>query len=226
MDKKYTIFVSSTQKDLRDEREAVAKAILELGHIPVGMEMFSAGDEQQWQLIQRQINQSDYYVVIVAHRYGSMIGEVSYTEREYDYAVEKGVPVLGFIIDDKANWPADRMEQDDAIRQRLVGFKEKVRTRMVSFWNTADNLNAKVLAALSKQFPLTPRPGWIRGDQAPSVDIANEISRLSRENAELRQRVGAEPVPAFEIIYAGIRSVFDQDKQSAAMTLLVHHSGP
>jgi protein tyrosine phosphatase (PTP) superfamily phosphohydrolase (DUF442 family) len=55
VDKKYTIFASSTQSDLAAEREAVAKAILELGHIPVGMEMFSAADEQQWQLIQRQI---------------------------------------------------------------------------------------------------------------------------------------------------------------------------
>jgi hypothetical protein len=40
----------------------VAKAILELGDIPVGMEMFSAADEEQWKLIRRQIDQSDYYV--------------------------------------------------------------------------------------------------------------------------------------------------------------------
>jgi Domain of unknown function (DUF4062) len=40
----------------------VAKAILELGDIPVEMEMFSAADEEQWKLIRRQIDQSDYYV--------------------------------------------------------------------------------------------------------------------------------------------------------------------
>jgi hypothetical protein len=44
---KYQVFVSSTYGDLRDEREQVIKAILEMGHIPVGMEMFSAGDESQ-----------------------------------------------------------------------------------------------------------------------------------------------------------------------------------
>jgi hypothetical protein len=92
---KYQIFVSSTYEDLKEERDTVIKAILETGNIPVGMEMFSAGDEQQWELIKRQIEDCDYYVVILAHRYGSMDGIISYTEKEYDFAVEKKIPVLG-----------------------------------------------------------------------------------------------------------------------------------
>jgi hypothetical protein len=48
MDKKIQIFLSSTYEDLKEERDAVSKAILELGDISVGMEMFSAGDEDQW----------------------------------------------------------------------------------------------------------------------------------------------------------------------------------
>jgi len=47
MSAKYQVFVSSTFQDLSDERELVIKAILEMGHIPVGMEMFSAADEEQ-----------------------------------------------------------------------------------------------------------------------------------------------------------------------------------
>lgn len=90
---KYQVFVSSTHQDLKDERDQVIKATLEMGHIPVGMEMFSAADEEQWRVITRQIDQSDYYVVIVAHRYGSVLEGVSFTEKEYDYAVQKGIPV-------------------------------------------------------------------------------------------------------------------------------------
>ena len=56
---KYQIFVSSTYEDLKKERDQVIKAILEMGHIPVGMEMFSAADEQQWEIIKKQIEQSD-----------------------------------------------------------------------------------------------------------------------------------------------------------------------
>src|SRR3712207_6374119 len=97
---KYQIFVSSTYEDLKAERDQVIRAVLEMGHIPVGMEMFSAADEEQWQIITRQIDQSDYYVVLVAHRYGSTVEGISYTEKEYDYAVRSGVPALGFIITD------------------------------------------------------------------------------------------------------------------------------
>ena len=201
MEKKYTIFVSSTQNDLREERDAVAKAILELGHIPVGMEMFSAADEQQWQLIQRQIDQSDYYVVIIAHRYGSLAGNISYTEREYDYATKQGVPVLGFIIKDNATWPVDRVDQDPIARQRLNAFKTKVKNKMVSFWASADQLNTKVLTALSKQFVLTPRPGWTRAVDVPSSQVLAELSRLSKENADLRRRGAVDPEPEFEIMF-------------------------
>ena len=102
---KYQIFISSTYQDLKEERDQVIKACLEMGHIPVGMEMFNAADEEQWKIITRHIDESDYYVVIVAQRYGSTVDGISYTEKEYDYAVQQGVPALGFIINDSAPWP-------------------------------------------------------------------------------------------------------------------------
>jgi len=126
---KYQAFVSSTYNDLREEREQVVKAVLEMGHIPVGMEMFSAADEQQWQIIRRHIESSDYYVVIVAHRYGSLEGDRSYTEKEYDYAVECGIPVLGFIIDESVSWQPAKIEDDPQKRSALTRFKEKVKSR-------------------------------------------------------------------------------------------------
>src|SRR5271170_2865284 len=99
---KYQIFVSSTYNDLKEERDIVNKSILEMGNIPVGMEMFSAGDEQQWEIIKRAIDDCDYYVLILAHRYGSTVSGISYTEKEYDYAVSQKIPVLAFIILDDA----------------------------------------------------------------------------------------------------------------------------
>jgi Domain of unknown function (DUF4062) len=61
-----------------------------MGHIPVGMEMFNAADEEQWQVITRTIDQCDYYVVIIAHCYGSTVEGISFTEKEYDYARRPG----------------------------------------------------------------------------------------------------------------------------------------
>jgi hypothetical protein len=60
---KYQIFVSSTYKDLIEAREKIIETILKLYHFPVGMEMFSADDDEQWEVIKDTIDISDYYVL-------------------------------------------------------------------------------------------------------------------------------------------------------------------
>ncbi|PSW08295.1 hypothetical protein C9J01_24300 [Photobacterium rosenbergii] len=191
MDKKFQIFVSSTYEDLKVERDQVIKAILEMGHIPVGMEMFSAADEEQWKIIQRQIDESDYYVIIAAHKYGSVTADgISYTEKEYDYAVSKSVPVLGFVLADTASWSADKMETAPERRQSLELFKSKIKSRLVDFWSSKDELHAKVSIALMKSMQTTPRVGWVRSDTVSnSPELVKELTRLSQENAGLREQV-------------------------------------
>lgn len=189
MSTKYQVFVSSTYEDLKAERDQVIKAILEMGHIPVGMEMFSAADEQQWEIIKRQIDQSDYYVVIIAHRYGSVEEEISYTEKEYDYAVSQGVPVLGFIIDGNVAWPPDRMEDKAGKKAALTRFKEKVKRKPVDFWTSAENLHGKCSIALIKAITAQPRTGWARASEVAGPEIVKELSRLSSENAALRSKI-------------------------------------
>lgn len=187
--KKYQIFVSSTYEDLKKERDQIIKAILEMGHIPVGMEMFSAADEQQWEIIKRQIDQSDYYVVVVAHRYGSMDGDVSYTEKEYDYAVSKDIPVLGFVIDSETDWPENWKENNSTIIKRLETFKAKVTSKMVSHWKNEDDLYGKCGIALIKTFSAQPRDGWVRSSDINTTQMISEITRLSQENGELRRQI-------------------------------------
>lgn len=190
--KKYQIFVSSTYLDLIEERAQVTKAILEIGHIPVGMEMFSASDETQWKLIQRQIDDCDYYVVVVAHKYGSRdpIDGRSYTEKEYDYAVSKGIPVLGFVIESGAPWQPTKMDKDgDLVSLNL--FKDKVKSKMVKFWTNKEVLHAAIVASLSVYFTLNPRVGWIKSSEGTDPSVLNEVSRLSSENASLREQVEA-----------------------------------
>jgi len=68
MKKKYQVFVSSTFLDLKAERQAAVEAILLAGHIPAGMELFSAGDESQLEVIKKWIEASDIYMVILGGR--------------------------------------------------------------------------------------------------------------------------------------------------------------
>jgi hypothetical protein len=192
MSKKHQIFISSTYDDLKEEREQVIKAVLEMGHIPVGMEMFSAADEEQWKIIARQIDDIDYYAVICAHRYGSVTDEgISYTEKEYDYASERGVPILGFVIDDSAPWPANRRDVEVDKQNQLVRFKSKIKSKLVNLWSSKDDLHGRFSISLMKAITANPRVGWVRADESAGPGVMKELSRLSSENAALRGELDA-----------------------------------
>jgi hypothetical protein len=98
------VFISSTFEDLRSERESISWTILKLGHIPVGMENFSSMTDRGWEVIKNTIDNSDIYVLIVAGKYGSIEKEsgLGWTEKEYEYAVGKKMPILVFIRDNKS----------------------------------------------------------------------------------------------------------------------------
>jgi hypothetical protein len=98
MEIRHQVFVSSTYVDLMEERQAIIQALLELDCIPAGMEMFVATDEDQWDLITKVIDLSDYYLVVIGARYGHVTPEaISYTEKEYNYAVKSGKPIIAFV---------------------------------------------------------------------------------------------------------------------------------
>ncbi|BBH16369.1 hypothetical protein Back2_06560 [Nocardioides baekrokdamisoli] len=173
------MFVSSTYLDLVEERRAVIQALLELDCIPAGMEMFPAASEDQWTLIREVIDVSDFYLVIVGGRYGSVTSEgLSYTEKEYDYAVEIGLPVLGFVHGDPGEIPANRTELDPEAREKLDAFRSKVMKRMVKDYRSADELASVVSRGLVRAIKQYDRPGWVRGDHAMTDAVRAEIAEL------------------------------------------------
>lgn len=207
MDKKYQIFISSTYIDLKEARAKVRDAILAISHFPVGMEYFGAANEEQWQIIRNTIDSSDYYVLIIGHRYGSVIPDgmpdsgMSYTEKEFRYAAEKGIPILAFIIDDDV--PVNLKYIEDENPDKLRTFKETVKNgRMVEWWKTDEELARKVTTALHNQIIRTKRPGWIRADKIDIEELVQshlnlnkryqqlveEIENLRLENENLKQK--------------------------------------
>lgn len=166
MNKKYQIFISSTYEDLKEERAKVVATILKSYQFPIGMEMFSADNTEQWQQIQRTIDSSDYYILIIKRRYGSMTKEgISYTEKEYNYAKEKKIPTLAFIVGKDANISNKDIEDDPKKMDLLSKFINRVKKdNPCDFWNNADELCTLVNQALQKQFDTNERIGWVRAD--------------------------------------------------------------
>ena len=166
MNKKFQIFISSTYEDLKEERAKVVATILKSYHFPIGMEMFSADNVEQWQQIQRTIDSSDYYILIIKRRYGSMTKEgISYTEKEYNYAKERKIPTLAFIIGENANILNKDIENDPEKNKLLSEFIKRVKNdNPCDFWNNSDELCTLVNQALQKQFDMNERIGWVRED--------------------------------------------------------------
>lgn len=184
MRKKYQVFVSSTYCDLVEERRAVIEAIINLGHIPVGMEAFQAGNEEQWQVIRKLIDEVDYYVVIVAERYGSEKDGCSYTEMEYDYARQKNVPTAAFLLDKEmiSQWRKEKAEFIDN-PSKLSNFRKKCEGLMVNYWKNKDELALRCASSLVRMINDHPRDGWVRatgqshGDLSKIDDLAKAINK-------------------------------------------------
>ena len=68
MKRKLQVFISSSYSDLIEERQAAVAAILKAGHIPAGMELFTAGDKSQMKIIERWIDESDVFMLILGGR--------------------------------------------------------------------------------------------------------------------------------------------------------------
>lgn len=126
MDRHYQVFVSSTYDDLREERQQVIQALLELDCIPAGMELFPAADDEQWEFIKRVIDECDYYLVIIGGRYGSTDNKgTSYTEKEYDYAVDQRKPVIGFYHENPEKFPLVNVKTIQRKRNNWRSFAKK-----------------------------------------------------------------------------------------------------
>lgn len=190
-EKKYQVFVSSTYDDLIKARKKIIETVLSLYHFPVGMEMFSADDAEQWEIIRETIDASDYYVIIIGHKYGSISGTgISYTEMEYDYAKSLDIPVLAFIRDRNTSTQPNEREIDYTKTEKLDKFIEKAKAnKMCDFWESIDDLATKVAIALPKIMRRTPRVGWVRGDNSNSKEVSEELAGLSQENRKLRALV-------------------------------------
>ncbi|SFA41762.1 protein of unknown function [Rhodococcoides kroppenstedtii] len=160
------------------------QALLEMDCLPAGMELFPAGNTDQWTLIRKVIEQSDYYLVILGGRYGSVTeAGLSYTEKEYDHAVKVGIPVMGFVPAEPDAIPVGKTDRSDAAIEKLAAFRIKVQQKMTKDWKNAEDLGSKVTRGLIHLIKNNPRPGWVRGDHAMTPETRAEIAELTAKIA-------------------------------------------
>lgn len=189
MEKRYQVFVSSTYWDLQEERHEIMQSLLELDCIPAGMELFPATNEDQWTLIRKVIDDSDYYIVIIGGRYGT-IGQdgLSYTEMEYRYALETEKPIIAFLHKNPGELPANRTEEDKEGREKLNKFRDLAQKKMVRFWTTPAELGSVVSRSLIMLIKTNPSIGWVKANKVSNESL-EEILKLKQKVEDLENQL-------------------------------------
>jgi hypothetical protein len=194
--KKLQVFVSSTFSDLIPERQAAVEAILTAGHIPAGMELFTSGDESQMDVIKQWIDESDIFLLILGGRYGSVEPKngKSYSQLEYEYALNNRKPLFACVVTETAIESRVKSYGTCAIEtvnaHKLKDFRDLVLSKMVKFWEDSKDIKIAIGETLSHFAHREDLLGWIRPSQEANMPaLANEIVRLSKENATLRQEL-------------------------------------
>ncbi|GAB6139974.1 hypothetical protein JCM14076_07030 [Methylosoma difficile] len=167
--------------------------MLKMDCIPAGMELFPATDQDQFEFIKRIINDCDYYLLIIGGRYGSLTAQgISYTEQEYEYALERNLKVIALLHKNPDQIPFDKSEQKPKLRARLKAFREKAaKGRVVEFWQNEDELPGIVALSLINTIKMFPAVGWVRADKVSSEELLIEINELRKQNELMKEQLAA-----------------------------------
>jgi hypothetical protein len=147
-----TVFVSSTSRDMQDQRAALKSLIEGLGMTYVGMEDFVPSESTPAEYIRDKVDECDLYVGIIGKRYGHVEpgSGMSMTEIEYHQAVAGGKPLRIFVMDEAVDVPEDHRDSDPAIVEKLDAFRSRVLAHHTCrIFTDIDDLSEKVKQALT-----------------------------------------------------------------------------
>ena len=175
------IYISSTFEDLKEQREAVYRVLRRQGHDVVAMEDYVARDERPLARCLADVRSSDLYVGIFAFRYGYIPpgqpddGQRSITELEYREASTALKERLCFLLDKKAPWPPDLVDED---RRQIAAFRAELeREHSRGLFRSTEELCTHVLEAVHD---------WERrigheppaGAQSSTIDVAGYTRKM------------------------------------------------
>ncbi len=223
---KYQVFISSTYKDLVDERKSITKHVISLGFYPVGMEHFNLGNDSIWEHIKRLIEGSDYYVLLLGSRYGTIGGTgLSYTQQEYEYAKKLGKPIKVLMLSQTEIEAEQRKEHKESRerQKKLQNFRDLTLKEGVEFWSSREEFQ-EVISKIGKWIDRSPAEGWVRGHVKSENQVLRYLfnSSNSLKNLEIDdQFISSLPSRVHDI--ADVVQCIDGIRQRYLMPRLPHN---
>lgn len=109
---------------------------------------------------------------------------------EYDYAIEKGIPVLVFALEDSVEVPPEKTETDPVKVDKLKDFRSKALSRrLATIWSNSEDLLGKLAISIMKAKNEMKRPGWQRAVDFDEASLRREIMQLQVKNEELNTKI-------------------------------------
>ncbi|MBA2594275.1 MAG: DUF4062 domain-containing protein [Gammaproteobacteria bacterium] len=231
------VYISSTSKDLGEHRSALKATLERAGFDVECMENYPAFDERPRDKCLADVAECDYYVLILAWRYGFQPEDdnprrLSITHLEYEKAVRLKKPCLAFLLDPEHAWPPGRIDPNALSPRSKIGrFRQTVETAHGRrFFTTPDSLAAAVLEPLREEEQKHLSDGekakaqireayldWLRRS-CESVDLLG-LDLKESQNV----RLGQAYVPAVATGKAG--SGEPESLREGRHTLLLHRLG-
>lgn len=153
------VFISYTAHDLKVHADVVADVIRQLEWVSVDHRDWVVSGRPSVQECMEKVRTCNILVVLVAHRYGWVPsideggdGEKSITWLEVERAISAGIPVLPFLIEDVAAWPANFIEglANPEILEHINEFKAFLQKRISGFFSTPVSIIGQLQLALLK----------------------------------------------------------------------------
>lgn len=236
-----TAFISSTG-DLTNERNAILKTMLMQDIFPFCMENFTVDSIGGFEQIEELIRDSDFFFLILGTHYGSTdantIEKLSYTEREYLYAVKNRevnqTRILVFLLEDAENMVKNADLSDEELI-RLYDFQTPEETRrQISFINKAtqgnmvfrigdnDDISQRLIQFI--QYGKEKTRGWFRGIslQQLGIELDKDYYHFHvTEGDDTYLRIGKmrfsvtniEGIPQIHIQAVNYKAVYDKEKR-------------
>ncbi len=185
---RYQFAIASVGEGLQDVRERLVKTIVNMGHMPIDLVAVDIIDSPDTETVSRHVQRSDYLVVVVGPNAEVGAGSIERIEHVVSLALGAGVPVIALLFGDAS---------------QTAGLEESSTGRLLSRLRESSGglvrhveIPLQTPQALHELLDGHERPGWVSAKEMPSADVASELVRLTKENAQLQQKVAALAEPA------------------------------
>lgn len=190
-DKRYQVFISATYLDLREERGVLLQALPTLGCLPTTVEAHNQSLGTMVS-IRRRIDESDYFILLVGSRYGSLMPSgVSYTHMEYVYAATKQKPIIILMHETPETRAAELQEQQVEGKLKFGDFRKvllREQANNIFYWRDSVDLGIVLRNVIPALIRRTPSLGWVRvSNNAGSVELEKQCAALKKRVQELEQ---------------------------------------